>query len=280
MKIVKSIAALQTALAGLERPLGLVPTMGFLHEGHLSLVQKAKEDNRTVAVSIFTNPTQFSPDEDLDNYPTDIDRDLEILKSEGADLVWLPSVDDMYPENFQTWVIVERLTTFLEGVYRPSHFQGVTTVVSKLFNAIRPDRAYFGQKDAQQAAVIQRMVIDLNYPIKIVVCPIIREEDGLAMSSRNSYLNGPERQAALRLSRGLGAAEKLFLEGERNAEILKEAVQREIEQEKLAKIQYISCTDPKTLEELSGGINSCLISMAVYIGETRLIDNIILSKSN
>ena len=280
MKIVKSITALQTALAGLERPLGLVPTMGFLHEGHLSLVQKAKEDNRTVAVSIFTNPTQFSPDEDLDNYPTDIDRDLEILKSEGADLVWLPSVDDMYPENFQTWVIVERLTTFLEGVYRPSHFQGVTTVVSKLFNAIRPDRAYFGQKDAQQAAVIQRMVIDLNYPIKIVVCPIIREEDGLAMSSRNSYLNGPERQAALRLSRGLGAAEKLFLEGERNAEILKEAVQREIEQEKLAKIQYISCTDPKTLEELSGGINSCLISMAVYIGETRLIDNIILSKSN
>ncbi|TFG48958.1 MAG: pantoate--beta-alanine ligase [Anaerolineales bacterium] len=264
------------ALSEIKRPLGFVPTMGYLHEGHLSLVQKAKEENSSVVVSIFTNPTQFAPEEDLENYPKDIDRDLQLLMTEGVDLVWMPTVEAMYPENFQTWVSVDQMTGFLEGFYRPSHFRGVTTIVSKLFNAVRPERAYFGQKDAQQARVIQQMVADLNYPIEIVVCPIIREDDGLAMSSRNSYLNVKERKAALCLSRGLKAARKAFSAGERNSEVLRDIVNQEVIKEEAAKIQYISCAHPITLEELEGQIRTCLISMAVFVGKTRLIDNVIL----
>jgi len=273
MKTVITISELQQALAGLEHPQGFVPTMGYLHEGHLSLVRRARQENPTVVVSIFANPTQFGPDEDLDSYPRDIDRDLELLAGVGADLVWIPSVQVMYPEGYQTWVEVESLTKVLEGTYRPTHFRGVTTVVAKLFNAVGPERAYFGQKDAQQAAVLRQMVRDLNYQIEMVICPIVREPDGLAMSSRNTYLTAEERQAALCLSRGLSKAQDAFLEGIQDAEMLRDIVRKEIKKEQLAELQYVSCADPETLQELDGQVQRCLISMAVYVGRTRLIDN-------
>ncbi len=276
MKTVETFDALREGLLRLKRPLGFVPTMGYLHEGHLSLVKKAKQDCESVVVSIFANPAQFAPDEDLDNYPRDIDRDLELLSGVGTNLVWIPSVKSMYPEDFQTWINVEHVTKPLEGLVRNTHFRGVTTVVSKLFNAVRPDKAYFGQKDAQQAVVIKQMVRDLNYPIEIVICPIIREPDGLAMSSRNSYLNERERQAALCLSRGLSAAEEAYQQGEKNADKIKDIVVRVVIEEPLAELQYVSCAHPETLEEFGGEIESCLLSMAVFIGRTRLIDNILL----
>lgn len=278
MKTPVTLAELRLALADLERPLGFVPTMGFLHEGHLSLARRARQDNPSVVVSIFANPTQFAPGEDLDSYPRDIERDLALLSGVGADLVWIPTVDVMYPEGFQTWVEVQGLTALLEGVYRPTHFRGVTTVVAKLFNAVQPDRAYFGQKDAQQAAVVARMVQDLNFPLELVVCPIVREADGLAMSSRNVYLRGDQRQAALCLSRGLFNAREAYQGGERRAEKLREIVSSEVGREPLAELQYVSCADPLTLVELEGKAESCLLSMAVFVGKTRLIDNIILGK--
>lgn len=276
MKIVETFDTLQDALLRLKRPLGFVPTMGYLHEGHLSLVKRAKQECESVVVSIFANPAQFAPDEDLENYPRDIDRDLELLTGVGTNLVWIPSVINMYPDDFQTWINVEQVTKPLEGQVRNTHFRGVTTVVAKLFNAIRPDKSYFGQKDAQQSVVIKQMVRDLNYPIEIVICPIIREPDGLAMSSRNSYLNDGERQAALCLSRGLSTAEEAFHKGEKNAEKLRQVVARVISEEQLAELQYVSCAHPETLEELKGEIEFCLLSMAVFIGRTRLIDNILL----
>lgn len=279
MKIVENISELRNELSKLERPLGFVPTMGFLHEGHLSLVRKAREGNPSVVVSIFANPTQFAPEEDLENYPRDIKRDLELLAAEGADLVWIPTVEIMYTEGYQTWVEVDGLSTLLEGSFRPTHFRGVTTVVAKLFNAVGPDRAYFGQKDAQQAAVIQQMARDLDFPIEIVVCPIVREDDGLAMSSRNTYLDENERVAARCLSRGLFLARDAFLSGERRAETLTRIVSDEIKAEALADLQYVSCADPEMLVELKGEVSSCLISMAVYVGKTRLIDNILLGVS-
>jgi pantoate--beta-alanine ligase len=274
MITVSTFPELKEALDELNRPLGFVSTMGYLHEGHLSLVRVAKEQNESVVVSIFTNPTQFAPGEDLENYPKDIDRDLKLLEEEGTDLIWMPSTGDMYPEGYQTWVDVTELTGFLEGRFRPTHFRGVTTVVAKLFNAIRPGRAYFGQKDAQQAAVIKQMVRDLNYPIEIVICPIVRENDGLAMSSRNSYLTDTERKAALCLSRGLNAAQMAYLEGENDADHLRNIIRAEIEQEKNARVQYISCAHPETMEELNGNVVSCLLSLSVFVGSTRLIDNI------
>jgi pantoate--beta-alanine ligase len=273
VEISKTFPDLWRTINGLARPLGFIPTMGFLHDGHLSLVREAKKRDESVVVSIFTNPTQFSPDEDFENYPTDIERDLSLLKQESVDLVWLPSREDMYGRDFQTWVEVEHLTKLLEGSFRPTHFLGVTTVVSKLFNAVQPDRAYFGQKDAQQSIVIKRMVKDLNYPIEIVVCPIIREADGLAMSSRNSYLSTSERQASLCLSRALISAQTAYETGERNAQTLKTLIKDVIDQEGLAKLEYVSCAHPETLAELEGEVEECLLSLAVYIGTTRLIDN-------
>jgi pantoate--beta-alanine ligase len=240
------------------------------------LVKIAKQECESVVVSIFANPAQFAPDEDLDNYPRDIDRDLGMLRGVGTNLVWIPSVKSIYPDDFQTWINVEQVTKPLEGQVRNTHFRGVTTVVSKLFNAVRPDKAYFGQKDAQQAVVIKQMVRDLNYQIEIVVCPIIREPDGLAMSSRNSYLSSEERQAALCLSRGINTAEDAFHKGEKNADKIREIVARVVNDEQLAELQYVSCAHPETLEELGGEIKSCLLSMAVFIGRTRLIDNILL----
>jgi len=276
MKIISIISELREARAALPQPLGLVPTMGFLHDGHISLVQHARQECASVVASIFVNPTQFAPSEDLDAYPRDLDRDYRLLKEAGVDLVWTPNPDEMYPSGFQTWVEVEKLTKVLEGASRPTHFRGVTTVVSKLFNAVQPQKAYFGQKDAQQAAVIQRMTVDLNFPIEIVVCPIVREPDGLAMSSRNTYLDADQRQAATVLYRSLTTAKEAFLAGERDAGALRSLVAETVNSEALAELEYISCTHPDTMQELNGSIERALISMAVSVGKTRLIDNMMV----
>lgn len=277
MIVVQTLEELRQARAGLPAPLGLVPTMGFLHDGHLSLVRAARAECASVAASIFVNPTQFGPQEDLAAYPRDLPRDLEMLAAAGTDLVWTPAPEIMYPPGFQTWVNVDEITRPLEGSMRPGHFRGVATVVAKLFNAFTPQRAYFGQKDAQQAAVIRQMARDLNFPIEIVICPIQREPDGLAMSSRNTYLNPAERQAATVLSRALRAAQADFASGERQAEALRQRMTEIIQAEPLARLQYVSCADPFSLQELDGPITSqALLSMAVYIGKTRLIDNTLL----
>jgi len=276
MKVVTPLEELRQVRAELPEPFGLVPTMGFLHEGHLSLVRAAKSECASVGVSIFVNPTQFAPTEDLEAYPRDLERDLAMLEAEGVDVVWTPTAEGVYPPGFQTWVAVEDMTQPLEGSMRPGHFRGVTTVVAKLFLAFEPQRAYFGQKDAQQALVIQRMVYDLNFPLEVVVCPIVREPDGLAMSSRNTYLNPEQRQAATVLSRSLEAARKSFGEGERDAEVLRQLVNGVLESESLARVEYVSLADPETLQELSGQIERGLVSMAVYVGKTRLIDNTLL----
>jgi len=278
MDVVESLEDLRRARSKLEGPLGLVPTMGYLHEGHLSLVRRAAKDNPSVAVSIFVNPTQFGPNEDLASYPRDLDRDLKLLETEGVDLVWTPAPEDVYPEGFQTWVNVEGLTQVLEGARRPGHFRGVTTVVAKLFLAFQPQRAYFGQKDAQQAVVIRRMVLDLNLPLDVVVCPIVREPDGLAMSSRNTYLDPAERQAATVLSRALTAAAETFAGGTRESAALRKILDDTLADEPLADVEYASVAHPDTLHELEGDVESALLSMAVRIGKTRLIDNRLLGR--
>lgn len=276
MMIVSTLDELRTARLLLDGTVGLVPTMGYLHEGHLSLTRRAKAECKHVAVSIFVNPTQFAPTDDLSKYPRDLDRDLRLLESAGVDLVWTPTPEVMYPPNFQTWVEVEEMTRPLEGSMRPGHFRGVTTVVAKLFNAVQPTKAYFGQKDAQQAAVIRQMVKDLNFPLEIVVCPIVRETDGLAMSSRNVYLDAEQRKAATVLFRALSAAKTEFEKGERDAEKLRRKMKEVIEGEPLAKMQYVSCADYDTLEELQIVTGKTLLSMAVFFGKTRLIDNFVL----
>jgi len=279
MKVVTTLPNLRISRSALPSPLGLVPTMGFLHEGHLSLVRAAKRGCASVAVSIFVNPAQFGPQEDLGAYPRDLDRDLRLLEAEGVDLVWAPSPEIVYPPGYQTWVTVEEVTRPLEGSSRPGHFRGVATVVAKLFNAVQPERAYFGQKDAQQVAVIRRMARDLDFNLEVVVCPILREPDGLAMSSRNVYLNPAEREAATVLSFSLFAARDAFQAGERAAGRLRERIEAIINAEPLARLQYVSCADPESLEELHGPITRALLSMAVYIGRTRLIDNIEIRES-
>jgi len=247
--------------------------MGYLHAGHLSLISRAKAECERVAVSIFVNPTQFGANEDLSKYPRDLERDLALIAPLGVDLVWTPSDAIMYPSGFQTWVQVNELTQVLEGAARPTHFRGVTTVVTKLFNVVQPQRAYFGQKDAQQAAVIRRMTRDLNFPIEIVVCPTAREADGLAMSSRNKYLTAEQRPAAAILFRALSAAAELFELGERSAEALRLKMKETLASEPLAQTQYVSCADNDTLEELQVVTGAALLSMAVIFGKTRLIDN-------
>ena len=276
MQTVTTFPELHTARSALPEPVGFVPTMGFLHAGHISLVQRARAECGSVVASIFVNPTQFGPNEDLAKYPRDLPRDLALLESAGADLVWTPTPESMYPPGFQTWVEVERLTRGLEGEVRPGHFRGVTTIVAKLFNAVRPDKAYFGQKDAQQAAVIRRMVCDLNFPVEIVVCPTVREADGLAMSSRNTYLNPQERQAATVLFRALSAAKAAYEGGEREAGILRGVMRETVQAEPLARLQYVSCADYDTLEELERIMGKSLLSMAVRLGKTRLIDNFVI----
>lgn len=280
MKQVVTIEELRRSRAQLEPPVGFVPTMGYLHAGHISLVELAKKDCATIVVSIFVNPTQFGPKEDLSAYPRDIPGDLKKLKDAGVNLVWLPTPEIVYPEGFNTWVTVEGMSEPLEGAVRLGHFRGVSTVVAKLFNAVRPEKAYFGQKDAQQVAVIKQMTRDLNFPIEIVVGPTIRESDGLAMSSRNSYLNPMEREAATVLYRALSAAQTAYSAGERSGEILRTTIHQVIEAEPLAKLQYVSCADRETLRELDRIANGALLSMAVFIGNTRLIDNIVLHATN
>jgi pantoate--beta-alanine ligase len=276
MKTVRTLVELQLARAGLPSPVGLVPTMGYLHNGHLELVRQSKQVCASTVVTIFVNPTQFGPGEDLDSYPRDLDRDLSLLDGIDTDLVWIPKNEEMYPTNYQTWVETTEVSLPLEGSYRPGHFKGVTTVVAKLFNAVRPDKAFFGQKDAQQVAVIMQMTRDLSYPIDIEVVPIVREGDGLAMSSRNTYLDKAQRQAATVLYRSLRAAESAYKNGERSGDAIRKIMGDTIAAEPLASAQYVSCADRVTLQELEIITNGALLSMAVYVGQTRLIDNWVL----
>lgn len=276
MIIATSLEELQAARLLLDGTVGFVPTMGYLHEGHISLARRAREECQSVIASIFVNPTQFGPTEDLSKYPRDLKRDLSLLESAGVDLVWTPDNETMYPPGFSTWVEVEGLTEPLEGASRPGHFRGVTTVVTKLFHAVQPTRAYFGQKDAQQAAVIRKMTRDLNFPIEIVVCPTVREADGLAMSSRNSYLSPEERQSATILFRALTAAKSAYERGERSADALRKIMAETLAAEPRAQMQYVSCADYDTLKELETVTGKSLLSMAVFLGKTRLIDNFVL----
>ncbi|MEB2334587.1 MAG: pantoate--beta-alanine ligase [Anaerolineaceae bacterium] len=276
MRIVSTIDETRNARLILDGTVGFVPTMGFLHAGHLALIRRARDECRYVIVSIFVNPAQFNPNEDLAKYPRDLKRDFRLIEP-FTDLVWTPTSEIMYPQGYQTWVEVEALTSRLEGTARAGHFRGVTTVVAKLFNIIQPTKAYFGQKDAQQAAVVRRMVRDLNFPIDIVVCPIVREADGLALSSRNVYLNAEQRKAATVLFRSLSAAKELYEAGERDAEKLRAQMKAVLASEPLAKTQYVSCADYDTLDELTAIKGKALLSMAVVIGKTRLIDNFVLA---
>jgi len=277
-----TLSDLRAARLSLKGTVGLVPTMGYLHEGHLSLIRRAKAECDHVIVTIFVNPTQFGPSEDLSKYPRDLERDLNLIASLSTPspaseiLVWNPTAEVMYPTGYQTWVEVEAMIQPLEGSMRPGHFKGVTTVVAKLFNATQPDKAYFGQKDAQQAAVIRQMVRDLNFPLEVVVCPTTREADGLAMSSRNKYLNEAERKAAVVLFRSLSAAKELYESGERDAEKVRGKMKEVLAAEPLAQMQYVSCADYDTLAELDEIKGKALLSMAVFLGKTRLIDNFVL----
>jgi pantoate--beta-alanine ligase len=280
MQILTTIDSFRIAKTTLPGSWGLVPTMGFLHEGHLSLVKRARAENDHVAVSIFINPTQFGPNEDLAAYPRDLERDLSLLKSLEVDLVFNPTPEVMYPPNYQTYVTVEDVTKYLEGASRPSHFRGVATVVAKLFNIVGAERAYFGQKDAQQTIVIKRMVQDLNIPIDIIICPTQREADGLALSSRNTYLDAEHRRAAPVLYRALCAAKDAFDRGERDGDRLRSIMRAIIEAEPLAKLDYVSAANASTLQELSAPSpqpspngEGVLLSMAVRVGKPRLIDN-------
>ncbi len=261
----------------LASPVGFVPTMGYLHDGHLSLARMARQSCQSVVASIFVNPTQFAPTEDLAAYPRDLDRDLELLKAEGCDLVLAPATnDEFYPEGYNTWVDVAGITQRLEGASRPTHFHGVATVVAKLFNIVQPQCAFVGQKDAQQALVIRRLIRDLNYNIELFVGSTIRESDGLAMSSRNAYLTPEQRAAAPVLRQCLDHVESLYAEGERHAEILRRATSEILHAEPLAQPDYISVADLDTLEELQLIERAALVSLAVRIGSTRLIDNTVL----
>ncbi len=282
MQIARTVAeyrALRAAsLAARPGLVGVVPTMGYLHEGHQSLMRRARAECGTVVTTIFVNPTQFGPNEDFSRYPRDEARDLAICESEGVDIVFAPSVEEMYPGGAETTVSVGSLSRILEGAARPGHFDGVATVVTKLIAIAQADRGYFGQKDAQQLMVLRRLAEDLRFPIEVVGCPIIREADGLALSSRNVYLSPEERTQALSLSRGLRGAEALWAEGVRDADALRHRVRHEIEAEPLANIDYVSLADQRTLEELAGPVTApALLSLAVRFGATRLIDNILIA---
>jgi len=310
MKVARTIPAMKEIREELPEPVGFVPTMGYLHEGHLSLVRRARGENRSVVVSIFVNPPQFGPQEDFETYPRDTERDLTLLRRERIDAVFVPEAGEIYPPDFNSWVVVEGITEILEGASRPGHFRGVTTVVCKLFNIVGPTRAYFGQKDAQQALVIKKMVADLNMNPQIIVAPTVREPDGLAMSSRNIRLDHEERQAALVLWKSLNLAQQLWSGGERSADRIRRQMIALIEGEPGARIDYVSIAAPESLRELSESQESrvesqesrvksqesrgegrvtpdsrlqtpdskltALVSLAVWIGKTRLIDNVVL----
>jgi pantoate--beta-alanine ligase len=276
VKIFRTVAEFRAWRSAPEGDVGLVPTMGYLHEGHLSLVRAARADNAHTVASIFVNPAQFGPNEDLARYPRDEAGDLELLRAAGVDAVFAPGVAEMYPDGYSTYIEVEGLTARLEGASRPTHFRGVTTVVLKLLNIVQPRRAYFGQKDAQQLAVIRRMVRDLDLDAEIVGLPIVREADGLALSSRNAYLQGDDRRTALVLSRALALAQRLFDGGERDADVIRAEMTAIIAAEPRAAIDYVSVSDAETLAELDEIDRRALVSLAVRIGGTRLIDNVVL----
>lgn len=256
------------------KSVGLVPTMGYLHEGHLSLIRRAVAETDIPVISVFVNPIQFGPSEDLGKYPRDLQRDLEVIRETGAEVVFNPSMAEMYGTDYLTYVRVEKITETLCGVSRPGHFQGVATVVNKLFNIVRPDKAYFGQKDAQQALVIRKMVKDLNMDVEVVVCPIVREADGLAMSSRNTYLNAEERRQAVALYQALLAAKAMIEQGERDAHRVKRHMEELIHRQPLANVDYISVVDPESLREITEISGAVLLALAVKFGATRLIDNL------
>ncbi len=276
MRTITTVAEMTAARNAATGTVGLVPTMGFLHEGHLSLVRRARADCDTVAASIFVNPTQFGPGEDLDRYPRDEERDLALLRDEGADLVFMPPSEEIYPAGFDDWVEVRGpIAERLEGEHRPGHLRGVVTVVARLFRIVRPDRAYFGEKDAQQLRVIRRMTDDLGLSVEIIGLPIVREPDGLAMSSRNAYLSADDRARALALSRALAAAEQSVREGERDASRIRAAARRTLDAAGVG-VDYVSVADERTIEELETIDRPALLLLAARVGATRLIDNTLL----
>jgi pantoate--beta-alanine ligase len=279
MEVVETIEKIRTIISKAKsagKKIGFVPTMGALHEGHFSLIRAAKKQCGFVVVSIFVNPTQFGPGEDIDKYPRPFDADIKACKSLGVDVVFAPSVEQMYPAKNLTWVDVEKLTESLCGKSRPGHFRGVATVCAKLFNIVQPDIAFFGQKDAQQAVVVQQMVADLNMPLKIVVCPTVREQDGLAMSSRNAYLTAGQRKDAALLYAALQKAEVFIAEGERKSETIVGEMEKILKISKQIKIEYISIVDARTLDGLDEAKGKILIALAVKLGSARLVDNIIV----
>ena len=282
MKICNTIRDIRAASRAQRRAglrLGLVPTMGALHEGHLSLIRTAKASCQVVAASIFVNPTQFGPNEDLARYPRPFERDRELLENEGVDLLFAPSVDEMYPSGAVTWVTVEELSDKLDGRSRPGHFRGVTTIVAKLFHAVEPDAAFFGQKDAAQVSIIRRMVRDLNFPVEIVVCPIVREPDGLAMSSRNAYLNPQQRKQALVLQRSLMQVKQMAGAGEYDALRLVAAAKEVFAGEPAVCLDYLEIVDADSLDPVSDVAKGALVAVAAFVGTTRLIDNTLLAAS-
>lgn len=279
MRLVDTISDMKAIIRSnrtMGKTIGFVPTMGYLHEGHLSLANRSVQDNDCTVMSIFVNPTQFGPSEDFEKYPRDMERDLSLAESAGVDVVFAPSVAEMYPEEYKTYVNVEDITGVLCGLSRPGHFRGVTTVVNKLFNIIEPNKAYFGQKDAQQVIVIKKMVRDLNMNLEIVTCPIIRESDGLAISSRNVYLNSEERKAAVILSKSLFEVEEIIKQGERSCVKVVQYLKDRIKSEDLAEIDYVEVVSVNGLEAIEQIRESVLIALAVRFGRTRLIDNIMM----
>lgn len=279
MKIIRNIEEMKIISKEIKSKgmsLGMVPTMGFLHEGHKSLIKCAKENNDIVTVSIFVNPTQFGPDEDYESYPRDLEHDSKICQMEGVDYIFHPEPDEMYPDGYSTFVIPgEKMTNILCGITRPGHFRGVCTVLTKLFSIINPDNAYFGEKDIQQLAIVRRMVKDLNLGVNINGCPIIREEDGLAKSSRNTYLNEEERKAAIILRKSILKGKEFMDNGEKNVEKIRKVIVDSINSEPLAKIDYVEIIDFDTFDRIEKLSKNTLIAMAVYIGKTRLIDNLV-----
>ncbi len=276
-KLITSIDEMKEIVKDLKAEglsIGFIPTMGYLHDGHISLINCSKKDNDITVVSVFVNPIQFGKNEDYDKYPRDIERDLEICSNVGVDYLFHPSQKEMYPEGYSTFVIVEGITEILCGAYREGHFKGVATVVNKLFNIVKPDRAYFGKKDYQQLKVIQRMVKDLNMDIEVIGCPLFREEDGLAMSSRNKYLSPEERKSALSISKALFEAKSRFEGGETNPEALKKIIRDIISSYPNTKIQYVEIVDGETLKSKEKAEKGDVIAVAVFVGDTRLIDNI------
>ena len=277
MQVLQNRRQMSSACRSAKRPLGLVPTMGALHEGHMALVRQARKDNSTLAATIFVNPSQFGPQEDLSAYPRDLERDLALLREEEVDLVFTPSVEEIYPPGFNTWVDVGGLGDRLEGAHRPGHFRGVATVVAKLFNIIGPDRAYFGQKDGQQSAVIRKMVRDLDLDVEVLMVPTVRDSDGLALSSRNAYLTEEQRRAAPVVYRALQLAQRLWQEGITDGSWIRSETRRVLESEGLIeRIDYVSVANAETLEELDIVKGRVMVSVAVQLGKPRLIDNIIL----